>query len=81
MLYNWNSTKYYEFWPPWSRKFGCVLQLLPLFIVPLVGVIQSYLYLTAGPVDLFEVGNEGPTHSHLISRIDDIFSLMFDGRH
>lgn len=56
MLYNWSSTKYYEFWPPWSRKFGCVLQLLPLFIVPLVGVIQSYLYLTAGPVDLFEVG-------------------------
>ncbi|XKL62296.1 hypothetical protein PGB90_002129 [Kerria lacca] len=54
MLYNWHSPKFYEYWPPWSRKFGCLLQIMPLFTIPLVGIIQSYLYLTDGPLDLFE---------------------------
>lgn len=55
MLYNWHSPKFYEYWPSWSRKFGCFLQIFPLLTVPLVGIIQSYLYLTDGPLDLFEV--------------------------
>jgi hypothetical protein len=38
------------------REIGSMMQLMPLLIVPFVGVIQSCRYFLKGPQDLFTVG-------------------------
>ncbi len=39
----------------WVREIGSMMQLMPLLIVPFVGVIQSCRYFLKGPQDLFTV--------------------------
>ena len=39
------------------REIGSMLQLMPLLIVPFVGVIQTCRYFLHGPDDLFDVSS------------------------
>lgn len=54
VLYNWQIPGY-DYWPVWGRQAGCFIQLAPLVLVPIAGVIQTIRYLTTGPPDIFEV--------------------------
>ena len=53
-MFTWRMTQGYIFWPLWARQAGTMIQLIPLLVVPTVGLIQSVRYLTSGPEDLFE---------------------------
>ncbi|CAH0384145.1 unnamed protein product [Bemisia tabaci] len=53
VLYNWQIPGY-DYWPVWGRQAGCLIQLAPLVLVPIAGVIQTIRYLTTGPPDIFE---------------------------
>ncbi|XP_050427920.1 sodium-dependent transporter bedraggled isoform X2 [Adelges cooleyi] len=53
-LYNWKTTSQASYWSASSREFGCLLQILPLLIVPFAGIVQSCRYLATGPPDLFD---------------------------
>lgn len=44
----------YDYWPPWSRQIGALLQLIPLLAVPFIGFVQSCRYLSNGPPDIFD---------------------------
>merc|ERR1719350_2240224 len=44
----------YVYLPSWVREIGSMLQLMPLLIVPFVGVIQTCRYFLHGPDDLFD---------------------------
>merc|ERR1719350_2354202 len=44
----------YIYLPSWVREIGSMLQLMPLLIVPFVGVIQTCRYFLHGPDDLFD---------------------------
>lgn len=54
-LFNWMMSQGYVFWPLWARQTGTMLQLVPILLIPTVGIIQCFRYLTSGPPDLFEV--------------------------
>lgn len=54
-LYSWHVSLGYDYWPLWAREVGAMLQLLPLLTVPVVAVIQTCRYISAGPPDIFEV--------------------------
>lgn len=45
----------YDYWPSWSRQLGSLIQLIPLLIIPFIGIVQSCRYLSHGPADVFEV--------------------------
>ena len=53
----WSATRdrgqYY--WPLWARQIGGILQIFLLILVPLVGIIQIYRYLSRGPPDILDV--------------------------
>ncbi|XP_025421681.1 sodium- and chloride-dependent betaine transporter isoform X2 [Sipha flava] len=55
LLYNWkSSSSQSSSWSTSSREFGCMLQIIPLLIVPFAGIVQSCRYLATGPPDLFD---------------------------
>lgn len=54
-LYNWKLTSQSTYWSTSSREFGCLMQIVPLLIVPFAGIVQSCRYLATGPPDLFDV--------------------------
>ncbi|XP_044258014.1 sodium-dependent transporter bedraggled isoform X2 [Tribolium madens] len=53
-IFVWHHAPVPEYWPLWARQFGSMLQLVPILLVPLVAVIQSYRYLSNGPTDILE---------------------------
>ncbi|XP_060874788.1 sodium-dependent transporter bedraggled isoform X2 [Metopolophium dirhodum] len=53
-LYNWKSVSQSTYWSSSSREFGCLLQIVPLLIVPFAGIVQTCRYLATGPPDLFD---------------------------
>jgi solute carrier family 6 (neurotransmitter transporter) len=54
-IFVWHHAPVAEYWPLWARQVGSMLQLVPILLVPLVAVIQSYRYLNNGPTDILEV--------------------------
>lgn len=55
-LLKWNSTTmFYDYWPPWTREFGSLLQIVPLLMIPFIGLVQSCRYLSSGSPDIFDV--------------------------
>ena len=54
-LYSWHINLGYDYWPLWAREVGALLQLLPMLTIPVVAVIQTCRYLSAGPPDIFDV--------------------------
>ena len=53
-MFNWDITEGYIFLPSWVREIGSMMQVLPLLIVPFVGIIQSCRYFLHGPDDMLE---------------------------
>lgn len=53
-LYNWHSLAY-SYWPIWARQVGCMLQILPIILVPLGCIVQTWRYLSSGPPDILDV--------------------------
>merc|ERR1719319_984372 len=53
-IFDWSLEGGYIYLPSWVREIGSMLQLLPLLVVPFVGVIQSCRYFLNGPEDLFK---------------------------
>ena len=53
-MFDWQEGGYI-YLPSWVREIGSMLQLMPLLIVPFVGVIQTCRYFLHGPDDLFDV--------------------------
>ncbi|KAK4311260.1 hypothetical protein Pmani_017219 [Petrolisthes manimaculis] len=43
-----------SYWPVWACQLAAALQLLPILLVPLVGLIQTCRYLAASDDDLFD---------------------------
>lgn len=54
-MFNWRMTEGYAYWPLWARQAGSMLQLIPILLIPAVGLIQCIRYLSSGPSDLFDV--------------------------
>ena len=57
-MFNWRMSEGYAYWPLWARQAGSMLQLIPILIIPAVGIIQCIRYLSSGPSDLFDVSLE-----------------------
>ncbi|XP_057366685.1 sodium-dependent transporter bedraggled-like [Daphnia carinata] len=53
-MFNWRMTEGYAYWPLWARQTGSMLQLIPILLIPAVGLIQCIRYLSSGPSDLFD---------------------------
>ena len=53
-MFNWDITEGYIFLPSWVREIGSMMQVLPLLIVPFVGIIQSCRYFLHGPEDMLD---------------------------
>lgn len=53
-MFVWHHAPVVEYWPLWARQIGSLLQLLPIILIPLVAVIQSYRYLNNGPEDILD---------------------------
>lgn len=53
-MFNWSINDGYVYLPSWVREIGSMMQLMPLLIVPFVGIIQSCRYFLHGPDDLFD---------------------------
>ena len=54
-LYNWHTDLTYGYWPMWARQLGCMLQILPIILVPLGFIVQTWRYLSSGPPDILDV--------------------------
>lgn len=52
-LYNWHGLTY-SYWPIWARQLGCMLQILPIILVPLGCIVQTWRYLSSGPPDILD---------------------------
>ncbi|XP_042224187.1 uncharacterized protein LOC121868015 [Homarus americanus] len=50
-VFAWGSDSY---WPVWACQLASALQLFPILLVPLVGLIQTCRFLAATDDDLFE---------------------------
>ncbi|KYB29348.1 sodium-dependent transporter bedraggled isoform X1 [Tribolium castaneum] len=61
-IFVWHHAPVPEYWPLWARQLGSMLQLVPILLVPLVAVIQSYRYLSSGPTDILEEYEEQSSH-------------------
>ena len=55
-MFDWQEGGYI-YLPSWVREIGSMLQLMPLLIVPFVGVIQTCRYFLHGPDNLLEVSH------------------------
>lgn len=56
-LYSWRNLTY-NYWPVWTREVGCMLQILPILLVPLGCIVQTCRYLSSGPPDILDVSGE-----------------------
>lgn len=54
-MFNWQPIVGYEYWPLWNRQVGSMIQVLPLILVLLVAVVQTFRYMWSGPSDIFDV--------------------------
>lgn len=54
-MFIWHHAPMAEYWPLWTRQIGSLLQLLPIFCIPLSALVQSYRYLNNGPNDILDV--------------------------
>ena len=54
-MFDWTTHAGYLYMPAWVREIGAMMQLLPLLLVPFVGVIQSFRYFLNGHGPLHEV--------------------------
>lgn len=63
------------YWSTSTREFGCLLQIVPLLIVPFAGIVQSCRYLATGPPDLFDVSSRGEKVS------SSIFLIPSEAKH
>lgn len=54
-IFIWHHAPVAEYWPMWTRQLGSMIQLIPILLIPLVAVIQSYRYLNNGPSDILDV--------------------------
>lgn len=52
-LYSWRSLTH-SYWPVWTREVGCMLQILPILLVPLGCIVQTCRYLSSGPPDILD---------------------------
>ncbi|XP_063849579.1 sodium-dependent transporter bedraggled-like isoform X1 [Scylla paramamosain] len=50
-VFAWTSSPY---WPTWVCQLAAALQLAPILLVPLVGLVQTCRYLALTDADLFE---------------------------
>ena len=55
-MFDWSTHSGYLYLPSWVREIGAMMQLLPLLLVPFVGVIQSCRYFLNG---------QGPLHERI----------------
>lgn len=55
-MFDWTTHSGYLYLPSWVREIGAMMQLLPLLLVPFVGVIQSGRYFLNG---------QGPLHERI----------------
>ena len=54
-MFNWSLTEGYIYLPSWVREIGSMMQVMPLLVIPFVGIIQSCRYFLHGPDNLLEV--------------------------
>jgi hypothetical protein len=57
-MFDWTTHSGYLYLPAWVREIGAMMQLLPLLLVPFVGVIQSCRYFLNGQGQLHEVNSK-----------------------
>jgi hypothetical protein len=76
-LYSWRSVAY-NYWPVWTREVGCMLQILPIILVPLGCIVQTCRYLSSGPPDILDVSAEilAPTILFLILLFSTMLSIL-----
>merc|ERR1719195_594144 len=53
-MFNWSLAEGYIYLPSWVREIGSMMQVMPLLIIPFVGIIQSCRYFLHGPDNLLE---------------------------
>ncbi|XP_023288021.1 uncharacterized protein LOC105700187 isoform X4 [Orussus abietinus] len=53
-LYTYRRTNR-DYWAVWARQLGAAIQLIPILVIPAVGIIQTCRYLNSGPPDIFDV--------------------------
>lgn len=53
-MFDWTTHSGYLYLPAWVREIGAMMQLLPLLLVPFVGVIQSCRYFLNSQGELHE---------------------------
>ena len=56
-MFNWSLTEGYIYLPSWVREIGSMMQVMPLLVIPFVGIIQSCRYFLHGPDNLLEVSH------------------------
>ena len=54
-MFVWHHAPSAEYWPLWARQVGSMIQILPLLMIPIIAIIQSYRFLNKGPTDILEV--------------------------
>ena len=54
-MFNWSMNDGYVYLPSWVREIGSMMQIMPLLIIPFVGIIQSCRYFLHGPDNILEV--------------------------
>ena len=54
-MFNWSMTDGYIYLPSWVREIGSMMQIMPLLIIPFVGIIQTCRYFLHGPDNILEV--------------------------
>ncbi|XP_023288019.1 uncharacterized protein LOC105700187 isoform X2 [Orussus abietinus] len=52
-LYTYRRTNR-DYWAVWARQLGAAIQLIPILVIPAVGIIQTCRYLNSGPPDIFD---------------------------
>jgi len=53
-MFNWSMNDGYVYLPSWVREIGSMMQIMPLLIIPFVGIIQSCRYFLHGPDNILE---------------------------
>ncbi len=76
-MFNWRMTEGYAYWPLWARQTGSMLQLIPILLIPAVGLIQCVRYLSSGPSDLFDVRWGEKTKKKQNNSLDLTFDFNF----
>ena len=66
-MFNWSLTEGYIYLPSWVREIGSMMQVMPLLVIPFVGIIQSCRYFLHGPDNILEVNvTNGVTFSMVV---------------